>query len=75
MVSFDAPYGTICFGDLELQEDHALLVTALSDTRMGELLELVQPLNLGTPQMQMDPVPRLEKPGRKTSGGKRRRQP
>ncbi len=73
--AFDAPYGTICFGDLELQEDHALLVTALSDTRMEELLELVQPLNLGTPQMQMDPVPRLEKPVRKTSGEKRRRQP
>lgn len=73
--AFDAlPYGTLCFGDLALQENHSLLVTALSDARMEVLLELVRPLNLGTPQIQLDPIPRVEKPIGKASGGKRRRQ-
>ncbi len=71
--ALDNPYGTLCFGDFELQENHTLLVTALSDARMEVLLELVRPLNLGTPQMQLDPFPRLEKPVRKVSEGKRQR--
>lgn len=71
--AFDTPpYGTLCFGDLELQENGMLLVTALSDTRMEVLLDLLQPLNLGAPQMQRDPFPRLKKPRRRASGGKRR---
>lgn len=71
--AFDIPQGTLCFGDIELLESRTLLITALSDTRMEVLLELVRPLKLGTPQMQRDPVPRLEKPVRKASRGKRRR--
>ncbi len=72
--AFDTPsYGILCFGDLELQEDHTLLVTALSDTRMEVLLELVRPLNLGTLQVELNSVPPLEKPVRKASEGKRRR--
>ena len=71
--AFDIPQGTLCFGDIELLESHTLLITALSDARMKVLLELVHPLRLGTPQMQKDPFPRLEKPVRKASGGKRRR--
>src|SRR5713226_1489936 len=71
--AFDAPYGTICFGDLELQENHTLLVTALSNARMETLLDLVRPLNLGTPQMQLEPFQRLEKPVRKASAKRRRR--
>ncbi|GHO65113.1 hypothetical protein KSC_040050 [Ktedonobacter sp. SOSP1-52] len=31
------PFGTICFGDLELQEPDTLLVSALSDRRMQVL--------------------------------------
>src|SRR5437763_3948337 len=69
--ALDVPYGTLCFGDFELQDNHTLLVTALSDARMEVLLELVRPLNLGTPQMQKDPAPRLEKPVWKVSPGKR----
>jgi hypothetical protein len=42
------PYGTLCIAALELQESHALLVIALSDTRMEVLLDLVRPLELGT---------------------------
>ena len=67
------PYGTLCIAALELQESHTLLVTALCDTRMEVLQDLVRPLELGTPQMQLDPFPRLEKPVRKASRGKRRR--
>ena len=73
--ALDVRYGTLCFGDFELQENHTLLITALSDTRMETLLELVRPLKLGTPQIQLDPSPSLEKPVRKASTAKRRRRP
>ena len=72
--AFAIPQGRLCFGDIELLENQTLLLTALSDTRMEVLLELVHPLKLGTPQMQKDPVPRLEKPVRKASARKRQRQ-
>ena len=71
--ALDVPYGTLCFGDLELQDNHSLLLTALSDARMEVLLELVRPLKLGTPKMHKDPAPRLEKPVWKVLQGKRRR--
>src|SRR5947209_9830489 len=71
--ALDVPYGTLCFGDFELQENHTLLITALSDARMEVLLELVRPLNLGTPQIQQEPFPHLEKPVQKASIRKRRR--
>jgi len=71
--AFDTPpHGTLCFGDLELQENGMLLATALSDTRMEVLLNLLHPLNLDAPQMQRDPFPRLEKPRRRASGRKHR---
>jgi SEC-C motif len=72
--AFDAPYGTLCFGDFEMKGDHSLVVTALSDTRMEVLLDLLKPLKLDAPQMQRDPFPRLEKPRRRGRGGKRRHQ-
>jgi hypothetical protein len=72
--AFDTPpYGTLCFGDLELQEDNTLFVSGLSDARMEVLLDLLHPLKLGTPKTQLDSFPRLEKPGRKASSRKRRR--
>ena len=72
--AFDTPpYGTLCFGDLELRGDDTLFVSGLSDTRMEVLLDLLHPLKLSTPKMQLDPFPRLEKPGRKASSRKRRR--
>jgi hypothetical protein len=73
--AFDTPHGTLCFGDFELQEDHTLLITALSAVRMEMLLDLVRPLNLGTPQRQTEFFPPMEKPPRKASRGKRRRRP
>ena len=71
--ALDVPYGTLCFGDIELLGSRTLLVSALSDAPMEILVELVRPLKLGTPQMHRDPVPRLEKPVWKVSPGKRRR--
>ncbi len=71
--ALDARYGTLCFGDFELQENHTLLITALSDARMEVLLELVRPLKLGTPQIQQDPFLYVEKPVRKAPRGRRRR--
>jgi hypothetical protein len=69
--ALQAPYGILCFGDLELQEDRTLLVTALSQKRMETLNELLQPLNLGTPQIRHDPVAYVEKPKRNVSIRKR----
>ena len=72
--AFDTPpYGTVCFGDLELLGNHTLFVSGLSDARMEVLLDLLRPLKLGTPKIQRDAFPRLEKPGRKASSRKRRR--
>ncbi len=71
--TFDSHYGTFCFGDFELQEDHTLPITALSDTRMEVLLELVQPLNLGTPQIEQELPSLVEKPVRKLSVRRRRK--
>ena len=71
--ALDVRYGTLCFGDFELQENHTLLITALSDARMKVLLELVHPLKLGTPRIQVEPYPHLAKLVRKVSARKSRR--
>jgi SEC-C motif len=71
--AFDCSYGTFCFGDFELQEDHTLLITALSDARMEVLLELVRPLELGTPQIEQEPFSLVEKPVQKFPARRRRR--
>ena len=72
--ALDVRYGTLCFGDFELQENHTLLITALSDARMEVLLELVRPLKLGTPRIKLEPYPHLKKLVRKVSARKRQRQ-
>lgn len=71
--AFAIPQGRLCFGDIELLEDRTLLLTALSDTRMELLLELIRPLNLGTPEIHKETVARLLKPVQKTPRRKRRR--
>ncbi len=70
---FTSPAGTFCFGDFELLADNTLMITALSDNRMELLLELVQPLNLGTPQLEQYPVPRVDKPVQDIGEKKRQR--
>ena len=72
--ALDVRYGTLCFGDFELQENHTLMITALSDARMEVLLELVRPLKLGTPRIKLEPYPKLKKSVRKASARKRRRE-
>jgi SEC-C motif len=71
--ALQAPYGILCFGDLEVREDRTLVVTALSTKRMETLIDLLQPLNLDTPQIQHDPAPHVEKPRRSVPVRKRRR--
>jgi hypothetical protein len=68
-----APSGIVSFGDIELIKNRTLLINALSDVRMKTLLDLISPLNLSTPQIQRNPIIRLEKPVRKSPGGKRQR--
>ncbi len=61
-VLYTPNFGRICFGDFELRENYTLLVSALSETRMEVLLDVLRPLNLRTPQIQLDPAPRVMKP-------------
>ena len=72
--AYDAPYGTLCFGDLELKRRHSLLVSALSEQRLATVLELLSPLQLEPPQLQRDPAPQVLKPPRHGSYRTRRRQ-
>ena len=71
--AFAIPQGRLCFGDIELLENQTLLLTALSDTRMELLLELIQPLNLGTPEIHKETIIRLEKSVQTASRRKHRR--
>ena len=71
--ALQTPHGILCFGDIELKKNRTLLMTALSDIRMQTLLDLLSPLNLGTPQIEREPIIRLEKPVRKLPRGKRQR--
>jgi hypothetical protein len=73
-------YGILCFGDLELKDNHTLLVTAMSDLRMQMLLDLLQEIAedcLGSPRMRYDQVHGIDKRTGKTQvrspKGKRRR--
>ena len=68
-----APSGIVSFGDIELIENHTLMINALSDVRMKILLDLISPLNLGTPQIQRNPIMSPPKPVRKSVRGKRQR--
>lgn len=67
--ALQTPYGILCFGDIELKKNRTLLMTALSDLRMQTLLDLLSPLNLGTPQIEREPPIRV----RKLPRGKRQR--
>jgi hypothetical protein len=58
------PYGTLCFGDVELKHNRTLLVSAMSDLRMQTLLGIVAEIagdTLALPQMHYDPVPVIHK--------------
>ena len=73
--ALDAPaLGTLCFGDFELTK-RTLIVSVLSEIRMKTMLDLIGPLNLGTPQFHHDPLPCPQKPARKRSLFSKKRQP
>lgn len=57
------PHGIMCFGDIELQHNHTLHITALSALRMRILLELLREDcgDLGRPKMKYDPVQVIDK--------------
>ncbi len=74
----ESEYGIMCFGDFELKDNRTLLVTAMSDLRMGVLLDLLQEIAgdiLGEPQMSRDAVPTIDKPVRKSWGRSAKRKP
>lgn len=71
-------YGILCFGDIELKQNHTLLVTAMSDVRMRILLDLLQEIAgdyLGQPRMSRDPVLTIDKSTRKMTPQPSKRKP
>ncbi|TAK32176.1 MAG: hypothetical protein EPO21_15665 [Chloroflexota bacterium] len=57
-------YGILCFGDIELKQNHTLVVSAMSDLRMRILLDVLDELAggcLGEPLMSHDPAPTIDK--------------
>ena len=70
---FESEHGILCFGDIELQHQRKLIVTALSDTRMAVLLGVLREM-LGDdikPKIQRDAPQRVYKPERKRPKKKR----
>jgi hypothetical protein len=62
--AFEFKYGIICFGDIELQADRQLIVTALSDTRMKNMQEILRKKVgnlLGTPEIIYDKIQVIDK--------------
>jgi hypothetical protein len=66
--------GIMCFGDVELNHNQRLVVTALSDTRMQVLLDVVREI-IGDDvksSLRHDPAQKILKPGRKHRKVKRK---
>jgi len=61
--AIQTPHGIICFGDIELQHNHTLFVTATSDLRMRALLNLLREDcgDLGRPRTKYEPVQVIDK--------------
>gem|GEM_PF-1815289 len=57
-------YGVMCFGDIELQDNRTLIVTAMSRSRMAALSRILKKLmgeQLPQPDMDYDPVRVIDK--------------
>jgi hypothetical protein len=66
----DSRYGTYCFGDIELQRRHTLIVSGLSEVRADPLRELVEAHStrpLGTPEIEREAPKVLAKPHRNSA--------
>jgi hypothetical protein len=62
--ALDDAHGTLCFGDIELKQNHTLSATAMSDTRMRVLLDLLDEIAsdiLTPPHMRHDKVEVIDK--------------
>ena len=62
--ALDDRYGTLCFGDIELQQRRMLFLTAMSDVRMQTLLDLLNELAdepLLPPKVKYDKVEMIDK--------------
>ena len=57
-------YGILCLGDVELKQNHTLLISAMSDLRMQMLLKVIKEIAgdcLGVPEIAHDRVEAMEK--------------
>ncbi len=62
--AFEGQFGTICFGDVELQDEQRLIVTAMSAQRMALLLYVLYDCNgslLTIPQISYDRLQVIDK--------------
>jgi hypothetical protein len=61
--AIQTPHGIMCFGDIELQHNHTLFVTAMSDVRMRALLSLLREDcgDLGRPRIKYEPIQVIDK--------------
>lgn len=60
----DEEFGIVCFGDIELKQNHTLLLTAISELRLQALLNLLQEVageQLVTPRIQKDEPNAIDK--------------
>lgn len=71
-------YGILCFGDIELKQNHTLVVSAMSDPRMRVLLDQLGEIAgdcLGEPLLSRDVAPTIDKPARQTKAQASKRPP
>jgi hypothetical protein len=62
--AFEGQFGTLCFGDVELQDDQRLIVTAMSAQRMALLLYVLYDCSgslLTIPRIAYDPLQVIDK--------------
>jgi hypothetical protein len=62
--AWEDQYGVLCFGDFQLKQNRTLVVTAMSETRMQVLLDVLKELTgdrLGVPKITYDQVQMIDK--------------
>src|SRR5947209_19951526 len=57
--ALDVRYGTLFFGDFELEDNHTLMITALRDALMEVCHELLRPLMLVNQCINLNHYPHL----------------
>ena len=62
--AWEDEFGTLCFGSIEIRENQAIVITAMSDPQMQMLLKVLNELldrPLGTPRIEYDQVEVIDK--------------